>query len=67
MSNTEKFVIDCIVTGKKETCEVVTIETKPSGRGGQVIKFPQKPSCLNYQCSFRDTGDCPLRSLYGQE
>lgn len=68
MSKRQIATISCIITGKDETYEIIILETKPSGRGGQVNKIPQKPSCLNYQCSFRDKPyNCPLYKLHKQQ
>ena len=63
MATRKTFTIKCIITGKDETYEITVIKTRPSGKGGQVYEFPQKPSCLNLQCSFREKADCPLSTL----
>ena len=60
MAKTQKYTLKCIITGNVETYEITEIETPPAGRGGQVFKLRQKPSCLNYQCAHRDWPDCPL-------
>jgi len=60
MVKRQTFTFDCIVTGKIETYEIVVLETRPSGRDGQVFKFPQNKSCSNTGCRFRNTPDCPL-------
>lgn len=63
MSRPQIGIIDCPFTGKKEEYEIQEFKTRPSGTGGTVYRFPQEPSCLNYQCKHRDMPECPLKSL----
>jgi hypothetical protein len=57
------YSLKCIVTGKEEKYEEIVNLVGPMGRSGEIVRIPQKKSCLNYQCKYRNTNDCPLELM----
>lgn len=60
MNKRKEYEIICLAIGKEIKYEILTIESKPGGWEGRVYEIPQPKSCLEYQCSYRDTQNCPL-------
>lgn len=59
-SERKEETFKCIVIGKYVKVEQYTLFTSPMGTNGEVVGIPQKKNCMNYQCSYINTSNCPL-------